>query len=199
MVCAGTAARPPRQHASGWETDYWSALPADVTPLAHDKSGPGAVIASYDTTKGGFVLGVGSVTFVGSLMTDSVLQQIVNSALAGATRPRPPTGVLLAWKGEGADPRLFYNSSPDGAQWSEQVQVGSVSAAVDSDGASAEILLGLELVHLGRGVCGVRKVHAQLARRAGSTADRCPVDRSNVCASRLCLPVRNREASVIDP
>jgi hypothetical protein len=37
-------------------------------------------VSSHD----GFVLGVGSITFVGSLMEDRVLQQIVINALAEA-------------------------------------------------------------------------------------------------------------------
>ena len=52
-------------------------------PLARDvASANGAVIACYETSGGGFVLGVGSLTFVGSLMDDLVLQQIVTNALA---------------------------------------------------------------------------------------------------------------------
>jgi hypothetical protein len=42
------------------------------------------VVACYDTGGGGFVLGTGSLTFVGSLMEDAVLQQIVADALAEA-------------------------------------------------------------------------------------------------------------------
>jgi len=70
--------------ASGWETDYWDApLPNGVSELARDVAAVhGAVIACYETSGGGFVLGVGSLTFVGSLMDDLVLQQIVTNALA---------------------------------------------------------------------------------------------------------------------
>ena len=115
--------------ASGLETDYWASLPSDVTELARDASAErGAVVACYDTSKGGFVLGVGSVTFVGSLMEDTVLQAIVNNALAEATRQVPRSGVWLGWKGGGSDPRLFYNAGADSAYWSNQVQVGGTTS-----------------------------------------------------------------------
>jgi N,N-dimethylformamidase len=73
--------------ASGWETDCWAApLPDDVSELARDtnKDELGATIACYETAAGGFVLGTAAITFVGSLMVDSNLQQIVHSALAEA-------------------------------------------------------------------------------------------------------------------
>jgi N,N-dimethylformamidase len=74
--------------ASGWETDHWAAPPGDVAVLARDTIAPaGGVIACFETGAGGFVLGVGSLTFVGSLQEDAVLQQIVNAALAEALNP----------------------------------------------------------------------------------------------------------------
>ena len=112
----------------GWETDYWATLPQGVTELARDASGIGAVVACYDTSEGGFVLGVGSLTFVGALMADPVLQKIVNNALSEANRLGSFSGVRLAWKGGGDDSRLFYNSSPDGQQWTDQVQVGGTTS-----------------------------------------------------------------------
>jgi hypothetical protein len=75
--------------ASGWETDHWpTPLPDDVSELARDKNpdGRGAVISCYETSAGGFVLGVASITFVGSLMVDPVLQEIVRNAVAEALR-----------------------------------------------------------------------------------------------------------------
>jgi hypothetical protein len=44
----------------------------------------GAVIASFRTQAGGFVLGVGSITFVGSLMEDTTLQSMIINALTDA-------------------------------------------------------------------------------------------------------------------
>lgn len=79
---------PPsgRWGASGWETDPWAdPLPDGVALLARDTTDvDGAAIACYETSSGGFVLGVGSITFVGALMDDAVLQQIVTNALAEA-------------------------------------------------------------------------------------------------------------------
>ncbi len=76
----------PPWGASGWETDYWPApFPAGVSELARDSSrADGAVIASFRTQAGGFVLGVGSITFVGSLMEDTTLQSIIINALSDA-------------------------------------------------------------------------------------------------------------------
>ena len=73
--------------ASGWETDHWPApLPDGASELARDENpdGLGAVISCYETSAGGFVLGAGSITFVGSLMVDPVLQEIVRNAIAKA-------------------------------------------------------------------------------------------------------------------
>jgi hypothetical protein len=72
--------------ASGWESDYWpTPLPSGVTELARDSvSSMGAVMACYETSRGGFVLGAGSLTFVGSLMEDTVLQEIIVNALREA-------------------------------------------------------------------------------------------------------------------
>jgi N,N-dimethylformamidase len=71
--------------ASGWETDHWSApLPDAVSELARDPGSDGAVLACYDTSSGGFVLGAASLTFVGALMQDRVLQEIVRNALSEA-------------------------------------------------------------------------------------------------------------------
>jgi hypothetical protein len=72
--------------ASGWETDHWPRpCPDGVAELARDAASvAGAVIPRYETASGGFVLGVGSLTFVGGLMEDVVLQQIVTNALAEA-------------------------------------------------------------------------------------------------------------------
>jgi hypothetical protein len=79
--------------ASGWETDHWpSPVPVGIAELARDAVSinaetnlpDGAVIATYTTKSGGFVLGVGSLTFVGSLMVDPTLQAIVTNALAAA-------------------------------------------------------------------------------------------------------------------
>ena len=71
---------------SGWETDHWPApLPAGVAELARDTaSADGAVLSCYETSAGGFVLGAASLTFVGSLMEERVLQEIVRNALAEA-------------------------------------------------------------------------------------------------------------------
>jgi hypothetical protein len=70
--------------ASGLEVDVWPApLPAGVTEIGRDPAN-NAVIATYRTSKGGFVLGVGSVSFVGSLVVDGTLQAIVGNALADA-------------------------------------------------------------------------------------------------------------------
>jgi N,N-dimethylformamidase len=78
--------------ASGWETDHWPATPAGVSELARDprNHGLGAVISTYETTSGGCVLGVGSLTFVGSLMEDPVLQELIQNALAYALSKRRP-------------------------------------------------------------------------------------------------------------
>lgn len=72
-----------RWGASGWETDYWPApLPADVVELARDTaSAKGSAIACYSTAAGGFVLGVGSLTFVGAMVEDPILAQIIANAL----------------------------------------------------------------------------------------------------------------------
>jgi hypothetical protein len=59
-------------------------LPDAVAELARDASHGGAVLACHDTSAGGFVLGGASITFVGSLMEDPVLQEIIRNALAEA-------------------------------------------------------------------------------------------------------------------
>ena len=71
-------------NAVGLETDVWSSLPPSADVLAQADAGEGAAIVCHDTTAGGFVLGAGSITFVGSLMEDPVLQQIMMNALAEA-------------------------------------------------------------------------------------------------------------------
>ena len=73
--------------ASGWETDDWAPpLPADVTEMGRDATGDGAVVAMYRTPAGGFVMGVGSLTFVGAMMMDATLQALVTNALAEALK-----------------------------------------------------------------------------------------------------------------
>lgn len=52
--------------------------------FARDPGSDGAVLACYDTSSGGFVLGAASLTFVGALMQDRVLQEIVRNALSEA-------------------------------------------------------------------------------------------------------------------
>jgi hypothetical protein len=71
--------------ASGWETEPWPLpLPGDVVELGRDptENGSGAVIATYKTRAGGFVLGVGSITFVGGMIEDANLSGLVTNALA---------------------------------------------------------------------------------------------------------------------
>jgi len=73
--------------ASGWETDHWVApLPADVTDMGRGITGDGGVVAMYRTPAGGFVMGVGSLAFVGAMMTNANLQALVANALAEALK-----------------------------------------------------------------------------------------------------------------
>jgi hypothetical protein len=74
--------------ASGWETDHWDKdqLPSDVTEMGRDPGAGGAVVAMYRTPAGGFVMGVGSLTFVGAMMMDATLQAVVVNALAEALK-----------------------------------------------------------------------------------------------------------------
>ena len=102
--------------ASGWETDAWQApLPPGVAELGRDDVTPfldsngdvlldkdgnyvraGAVLATYRTGKGGFVLGVGSLTFVGALMVDPILQGLVHNALTDALRLPVAAGTIAS-------------------------------------------------------------------------------------------------------
>lgn len=68
--------------AVGMEIDRWAApLPAGVEEIGRDP-GTDAVIATFQTGVGnGFVLGAGSITFVGAMVIDPTLQAIVENAL----------------------------------------------------------------------------------------------------------------------
>jgi hypothetical protein len=64
-----------------------STLPAGLEILAtgvFDGIGPGADIVCYDHPGGGFVFSVGSITFGGSLVVDTVIQQLMRNVLTKA-------------------------------------------------------------------------------------------------------------------
>lgn len=70
--------------ASGWETDCWITAPGSpATVLAKDEGadGQGASIVTFPTATSGFILGVGSLTFVGAMMADASLQAMVRNAI----------------------------------------------------------------------------------------------------------------------
>ena len=50
----------------------------------HDGVGPGGDIVYYDHPGGGFVFSVGSITFGGSLVVDTRIQQLMHNVLAKA-------------------------------------------------------------------------------------------------------------------
>jgi hypothetical protein len=95
-------------------------IPHPCPPPSETRHQP---VSRHIDTKG-LVFSVGSITFGGSLVVDRVISRIVRNVLTRIGLSE----LFLAWKGGGDDPRLFYNSSPDGAQWTDQVQVGGTSS-----------------------------------------------------------------------
>jgi hypothetical protein len=64
-----------------------SSLPVDLTLLASgeaDAGGPGAEMVFYEHSGGGIVFSVGSLTFGGSLVVDSTIQQLMRNVLTRA-------------------------------------------------------------------------------------------------------------------
>jgi N,N-dimethylformamidase len=74
---------PPGPVVSATGPDDRGEPPANLVVIARGTNpGFGADMTCYDTPAGGLVFSVGSISFIGSMISDPALQQIVRNALA---------------------------------------------------------------------------------------------------------------------